>query len=175
MRKSNTDIMSDQRNMEYYIQEDQSLVPIRWMPPEAVFYKKYSVKSDVWSFGVTLWEIFTLSLLPYSEIAHSDVATRKGLKFLNPEKYICKDISKLQVSRRFLTSQRVRKGYRLNEPIYPLNRTVNGEIFQLMKDCWNKDKYARPEFSEIKERLKCLEPRLLERDLNQQNPHYQPI
>ena len=74
----------------------------------------------------------------------------------------------------FLTFQRVRKGYRLNEPIYPLNRTVNGEIFQLMKDCWNKDKYARPEFSEIKERLKRLEPRLLERDLNQQNPHYQP-
>ena len=77
------DPMSDQRNMEYYIQEDQSLVPIRWMPPEAVFDKKYSVKSDVWSFGVTLWEIFTLSLLPYSEIAHSDVATRTGLKFLN--------------------------------------------------------------------------------------------
>ncbi len=33
--------------------------PIKWMAPEAIKYKEYSKKSDMWSFGVTVWEIVT--------------------------------------------------------------------------------------------------------------------
>ena len=42
-----------------------NIVPIRWMPPEALERRIFSEKSDVWAFGVTLWEIFTRCQLPY--------------------------------------------------------------------------------------------------------------
>lgn len=37
---------------------------IRWMSPEALSMKRSSSKADVWSFGVVLWEVFTLAQLP---------------------------------------------------------------------------------------------------------------
>ncbi|KAI6653587.1 Dual specificity protein kinase splB-like [Oopsacas minuta] len=47
-----------ERNVEEYI-------PFKWTPPEAIFYKKYSEKSDVWSFGVTLFEIWSVGQAPW--------------------------------------------------------------------------------------------------------------
>ena len=44
----------------YYRVQGHLILPIRWMAYEC-FYGKFSVKSDVWSFGVTIWEIFTLA------------------------------------------------------------------------------------------------------------------
>jgi serine/threonine protein kinase len=44
---------------EYYRGEDQQL-PIRWTAPEALEFSKFTHKSDVWSFGIMLWELFSL-------------------------------------------------------------------------------------------------------------------
>nr|BAA81724.2 protein tyrosine kinase [Ephydatia fluviatilis] len=41
------------------------MVPLRWMAPESIFLFEYTHKSDVWSFGVTIWEILTFGRLPY--------------------------------------------------------------------------------------------------------------
>jgi serine/threonine protein kinase len=49
-------------------------VPIRWMPPEALQRRRWSEKSDVWAFGVTLWELFNYGCIPFAElVADADV------------------------------------------------------------------------------------------------------
>ena len=42
-----------------------ALLPVRWMPPESLLYGRFTVKSDVWSYGVLMWEVFTFATQPY--------------------------------------------------------------------------------------------------------------
>eukprot|EP00118_Oscarella_pearsei_P001043 m.6436 g.6436 ORF g.6436 m.6436 type:complete len:932 (+) comp15866_c0_seq2:89-2884(+) len=57
----------------YYRLAGRAILPIRWMAPET-FYGKFTIMTDVWSFGVTCWEIFTLARCqPYHELSDKDV------------------------------------------------------------------------------------------------------
>jgi hypothetical protein len=64
----------------YYKVKGRALLPIRWMASES-FYGKFSEKTDVWSFGVVMWEIFTLcQSQPYGDLEDQEViqdATRE--------------------------------------------------------------------------------------------------
>lgn len=58
---------------DYYRVQSKSLLPVRWMPPEAVLYGKFTTDSDVWAFGVVLWEIFSYGLQPYYGFSNQEV------------------------------------------------------------------------------------------------------
>lgn len=47
---------------DYYRVQSKSLLPVRWMPSESILYGKFTTESDVWSFGVVLWEIYSYGL-----------------------------------------------------------------------------------------------------------------
>ena len=57
----------------YYRIQGHAILPIRWMSVEC-FYGKFSQKSDVWAFGITTWEIFTLAKKqPYNDMSDKQV------------------------------------------------------------------------------------------------------
>ncbi|XP_063053474.1 NT-3 growth factor receptor [Engraulis encrasicolus] len=58
---------------DYYRVGGHTMLPIRWMPPESIMYRKFSTESDVWSFGVILWEIFTYGKQPWFQLANNEV------------------------------------------------------------------------------------------------------
>ena len=57
----------------YYIINGHAILPVRWMATEC-FYGKFSAKTDVWAFGITMWEIFTLAKeQPYNHLLDQEV------------------------------------------------------------------------------------------------------
>ncbi|CAJ1071253.1 muscle%2C skeletal receptor tyrosine-protein kinase [Xyrichtys novacula] len=58
---------------DYYKANENDAIPIRWMPPESIFYNRYTTESDVWAYGVVLWEIFSHGMQPYYGMGHEEV------------------------------------------------------------------------------------------------------
>ncbi|XP_053561309.1 insulin receptor-related protein [Bombina bombina] len=58
---------------DYYRKGGKSLLPVRWMSPESLKDGIFTPHSDVWSFGVVLWEIATLAEQPYQGMANEQV------------------------------------------------------------------------------------------------------
>jgi len=61
---------------EAYYRVNNTDLPIRWMPSEAISSANFTTWSDVWSYGVTIWELFTYGNLPYEDLSDEAVVDR---------------------------------------------------------------------------------------------------
>ncbi|XP_024153696.1 inactive tyrosine-protein kinase 7 [Oryzias melastigma] len=77
VKVSSLSLSKDVYNSEYYHYR-QSWIPLRWLPSESVFEDDLSTKSDVWAFGVLMWEVFSHGEMPYSKLGDDEVL--EGLK-----------------------------------------------------------------------------------------------
>ena len=60
------------QDTDYYVSRGGK-IPVKWTAPEALHYKKYSTASDVWSFGMVMYEIWTLGIKPYHQLTNIEV------------------------------------------------------------------------------------------------------
>ncbi|KAG8438958.1 hypothetical protein GDO86_005224 [Hymenochirus boettgeri] len=84
------DIMKDSN----YISKGTTFLPLKWMAPESIFNNLYTTYSDVWSFGILLWEIFTLGGTPYPELPMTEQfynAIKRGYRMSKPS-YATEDV-----------------------------------------------------------------------------------
>ncbi|XP_069868994.1 ephrin type-A receptor 5 isoform X12 [Dipodomys merriami] len=89
-------------------------IPIRWTAPEAIAFRKFTSASDVWSYGIVMWEVVSYGERPYWEMTNQDVI------------------------------KAVEEGYRLPSPM-----DCPAALYQLMLDCWQKERNSRPKFDDI--------------------------
>ncbi|XP_060027606.1 tyrosine-protein kinase Srms isoform X5 [Erinaceus europaeus] len=120
---------------DVYSPSSSSKIPVKWTAPEAANYCIFSQKSNVWSFGVFLYEVFTYGQCPYEGGPHG---RERGMS--NHE-----------------TLQQVMQGYRLPRP-----PTCPAEVYVLMLECWKGSPEERPAFSVLQEKLgdisRCFYP-----------------
>uniref|UniRef100_A0A3Q4ALR9 Tyrosine-protein kinase n=1 Tax=Mola mola TaxID=94237 RepID=A0A3Q4ALR9_MOLML len=64
-----------------------SKFPVRWSPPEVLLYCKFSSKSDIWAYGVLMWEVYTLGKLPYERLNNTEIVDQvsRGLRLYRPQ------------------------------------------------------------------------------------------
>ncbi|NWW44211.1 DDR2 protein, partial [Pedionomus torquatus] len=107
---------------DYYRIQGRAVLPIRWMSWESILLGKFTTASDVWAFGVTLWETFTLCReQPYSQLSDEQVIENTGEFFRDqgrqtylPQPALCPD-----------------------------------SVYKLMLSCWRRDTKERPSFQDI--------------------------
>ena len=110
--------------------------PIKWTAPEAANYSKFSIKSDVWSFGILLTELVTYGRIPYPggfpllfELLSMNHLTFSGMT--NAEVLL-----------------QVEHGYRMQAP-----QGCPSQLYDIMTECWLKDPMKRPTFETLQWKL----------------------
>lgn len=72
---------------DYYKIGGNRMLPVRWMSPECVVYGRFTLESDVWSYGVVLWEIYSFGKQPYYGHSNEEVVKLilDGIMLIPPE------------------------------------------------------------------------------------------
>ncbi|XP_018579743.1 tyrosine-protein kinase transmembrane receptor Ror isoform X2 [Anoplophora glabripennis] len=72
---------------DYYKIGGSRLLPVRWMSPESVVYGRFTLESDIWSYGVVLWEIYSYGKQPYYGHTNEEVVKLilDGIMLIPPE------------------------------------------------------------------------------------------
>ncbi|KAM8828911.1 tyrosine-protein kinase Fer [Spinachia spinachia] len=80
--------MSRQEDDGIYSSSGLKQIPIKWTAPEALNYGRYSSDSDVWSYGILLWETFSLGVCPYPGMTNQQAREQveKGYRMSCPQR-----------------------------------------------------------------------------------------
>lgn len=78
-------------NEETYEAKQGAKFPIKWTAIEAAMYGKFTIKSDVWAFGILLVELVTYGANPYPGMSNSEVLTQLERGFRHPQPHGCPD------------------------------------------------------------------------------------
>ncbi|KJE96255.1 TKL protein kinase, variant 1 [Capsaspora owczarzaki ATCC 30864] len=72
---------------DYYRMEHKGRLPVKWMAPECLNYRKFTHQSDVWSYGVLAWEAFSYGAVPYGAMNGREVLAYldDGKRLVRPE------------------------------------------------------------------------------------------
>ena len=65
--------MSHDMDKDYYYKPKGGQIPLKWTAPEALLHHKFSTKSDVWSFGMVMFEIWSLGHKPFEDMNTDEV------------------------------------------------------------------------------------------------------
>ncbi|XP_013927558.1 PREDICTED: epithelial discoidin domain-containing receptor 1 [Thamnophis sirtalis] len=107
---------------DYYRIQGRAVLPIRWMAWECILMGKFTMASDVWAFGVTLWEILMLCQeQPYSQLTDEAVIENAGEFFRHQGKQV----------------------YLCRPPTCPL------AVYEMMLRCWAREAKDRPSFQHL--------------------------
>ncbi|KAL4227575.1 BDNF/NT-3 growth factors receptor [Mactra antiquata] len=63
----------DVYSTDYYKVGGSVMLPVRWIPPEALLYRTFTTESDIWSFGIVLWEIYSYGKQPWYHLSNHEV------------------------------------------------------------------------------------------------------
>lgn len=124
---------------DYYRKGGKAMLPIKWMPPEAFLDGIFTSKTDVWSFGVLLWEVFSLGLMPYTGLPNRDV-----MQLVTGGGRLGKIFIKQPLEQRYLIN------FLLLSDAPP---SCPPAIYRIMAECWNPTPEHRPTFSTLLEGL----------------------
>ena len=69
-------LMRPLADSEAYYSDGKEALPLRWMPLEAIMLGRFSQQSDVWSFGVFMWEVYSYGMAPYDGLSSQEVVSR---------------------------------------------------------------------------------------------------
>ncbi|XP_076649436.1 discoidin domain-containing receptor 2 [Halictus rubicundus] len=107
---------------DYFRVEGRPALPIRWMAWESMLMGRHTMKSDVWAFAVTLWEILTFAReQPFEELPDHRIVENATYFYQEDERRI----------------------------ILPLPKNCPKDIYDLMRECWQRNDADRPNFREI--------------------------
>ncbi|XP_068425594.1 epithelial discoidin domain-containing receptor 1 isoform X1 [Clinocottus analis] len=107
---------------DYYRIQGRAVLPIRWMAWECILMGKFTTASDVWAFGVTLWEMLSVCQeQPYSNLTDEQVIDNAGEFFRDQGRQV----------------------YLSRPAVCPQG------LYELMLSCWNRDCKLRPSFIDI--------------------------
>ncbi|XP_022601609.1 tyrosine-protein kinase Fes/Fps-like isoform X1 [Seriola dumerili] len=74
-------------------------IPVKWTAPEALNYGRYTTESDVWSFGVLLWETFSMGMTPYTSMTNQQTRDEVERGYRMPAPHSCPvEISRIMTS-----------------------------------------------------------------------------
>uniref|UniRef100_A0A5F7ZQG4 Tyrosine-protein kinase n=1 Tax=Macaca mulatta TaxID=9544 RepID=A0A5F7ZQG4_MACMU len=126
---------------------DSSRLPVKWTAPEALKHGKFTSKSDVWSFGVLLWEVFSYGRAPYPKMVSRGPQGGTGFRAgpeavaLTPAHACCPQSLKE-------VSEAMEKGYHMEPP-----KGCPGPVYVLMSSSWEAEPARRPPFRKLAEKL----------------------